>query len=133
MPPYRIVFAVLSLFGLLTCYLFLQTDKPSKNKHALLCNGISCSSLVHTPYGRTLYFPNWLYGVGYYLLILYYALLPSTNLQYLAIICASASVILGIYLVWALIIKLRYFCFYCYSGHLINIVVFSLLIYQIVH
>ncbi len=77
-----------------------------------------------TPYGRFLNIPNYIYGLGYYLLIFvvsFFAL--NEPLPLLLVILAWAVVLYSIYLAWALIFKLKAVCVFCYAEHIMNLII----------
>jgi uncharacterized membrane protein len=102
----------------------------------ILCarEGSSCVTVVQTKYARVFGVPNSLLGIGYYLLLIVWALagaglggmIPAfTN----ALIAASAvTVALGGYLIYALRRKLGIDCPLCYTAHAINAALLVLLI-----
>lgn len=110
----------------------------------VLCarEGSSCVTVVRTPYGSVFGVPNSLLGILYYgLLILWAVAWQSASLTIrigmasysitftdLLIAVASATVILGFYLVFALRRILHTDCPFCYAAHVINVLVLVLLI-----
>jgi uncharacterized membrane protein len=102
----------------------------------------SCVTIVRTPYARVFGVPNSLLGIVYYvLLIVWIALVPRhavllgrvlTPFETLGVLLLGASlcsVVLGFYLIYALRRILHTHCPLCYAAHVINIVLFALLIF----
>jgi uncharacterized membrane protein len=104
----------------------------------ILCarEGSSCVTVVQTKYARVFGLPNSLLGIGYYLLLIVWAVagahlggMISSAAFTNALIAASAvTVALGGYLVYALRRKLGVDCPLCYTAHAINAALLVLLI-----
>ena len=75
----------------------------------------SCLGILNTPYARLAGVPNGLVGIGFYLLTVSVAgfLLAGARLLWLervALVAATAAVLLAPYLVWALRVRLHSWC-----------------------
>jgi len=85
----------------------------------------SCTRLLETPEAKVFGVPNSLLGVIYYVAML---LLPIQQFEMFFLVASIFSVGLGMYLVHALIIKLKTNCPLCYTAHAINLVIANLFI-----
>lgn len=110
----------------------------------VLCarEGSSCVTVVRTPYGSVFGVPNSLLGIIYYVLLVVWAMawqsasltfrigMTSCSIAFtdLLIAAASATVVLGFYLVFALRRILHTDCPLCYAAHVINMAVLALLV-----
>jgi uncharacterized membrane protein len=104
---------VLSLYFSLVYYGRVETGTVPR----ALCRQeeASCLTILATPYARLLGVPNALVGVGFYLLIAATAMLFltgrfSSGLWQLSRLSAVAAVGLAPYLIWALRVRLRTWC-----------------------
>lgn len=101
----------------------------------------SCVTVVRTPYGSVFGVPNSLLGILYYGSLLFWAVVQPAGLTFrigmtsysiaftdLLIAAASATVVLGFYLVFALRRILHTDCPLCYAAHAINLLLLALLI-----
>jgi len=129
MLPYYALF-FLALFGLYLCWPFAQLlifpNKPAY--HDFICKDGSCMRLSRTPYSHLLGLPNWMYGIVFYLLVICLALTHNSYTYLLALLGAISSIALGSILVWSLIVKLKFFCTYCYWAHAVNVTILIILI-----
>ena len=102
----------------------------------ILCarEGSNCVTVVQTPYARVFGVPNSLLGIGYYLLLIFWALSGYTTSSFtLALTVAGAvTVVLGFYLIYSLLRKLYTHCPMCYAAHAINATLLVLLLIAIV-
>ena len=140
------IIAILALAGLANALYFTLAYygrvKNSRWVPEVLCarQGSSCATVVQTPYARVFGVPNSLLGIIYYVAMLVW--LPWTGavhfqeeLLWLLVgwTCALLlggviSIVLGIYLVYALRRRLRVDCPLCYAAHAINSALLVLLI-----
>ncbi len=85
----------------------------------------ACRSVLSTPYARVFGAPNFVLGLLYYALILILAvggLLTSSSVLLVGLRgLAWATVVLGLYLTYALIERVRVHCVLCYAAHSINL------------
>lgn len=141
---------ILSLAGLVNAlyftFAYYGRIKEARWVPAILCarEGSSCVTVVQTPYARVFGVPNSLLGIIYYLFLIGWVLtgmsmgpeimLGSHSLPFstLALVAASAgTVMLGFYLIYALIEKLHTHCPLCYLGHATNATILILLVLAI--
>ena len=110
----------------------------------ILCarEGSSCVTVVKTQYARVFHWPNSLFGLIYYAVLIAWIAVPSGWLaaadahlpafSYLLKVGMTAAstltVILGGYLIYALRAKLHTHCVLCYLGHAINTILLVLVI-----
>lgn len=110
----------------------------------ILCarEGSSCVTVVKTSYARVFGWPNSLFGIVYYLVLIGWTLIPaawlgtldwkvpplSFLLRFLLTAASAVTVVLGAYLVYALREKLHIDCPLCYLAHSINAVLLVLVI-----
>jgi uncharacterized membrane protein len=102
---------------------------------AILCarEGSNCVTVVQTRYARVLGPPNSLFGIVFYLALVGWAVpMPMLALRFpwliWALLASSGfTVVLGIYLIYALLRKLHTHCPLCYTAHAINTLLFVLL------
>jgi len=129
MLPYYFLFT-LALLGLYMCWPFAHSfifpNKPAF--HDLICKDGSCTRLSKTPYAHLLGLPNWMYGIAFYVLLIILAIIHNPALYVIALAGATASIALGFILVWALVVKLKFFCAYCYIAHAVNVTILVLLV-----
>lgn len=105
------------------------------------CEGSSCVTVVQTPYARVFGVPNSLLGIFYYLVLIswifsgqYSGLIVFVGNRVFAPfiwaleLTSFGTVLLGFYLIYALIAKLHTHCPLCYLGHAINAALMVLLI-----
>lgn len=113
----------------------------------ILCarEGSSCVTVVKTPYARVFGWPNSLFGIVYYLVLIGWNLIPAARLdtldwnapplsflfRFLLTAASAVTVVLGAYLVYALREKLHIDCPLCYLAHSINAVLLVLVILTI--
>lgn len=111
----------------------------------ILCarEGSSCVTVVKTEYARVFSWPNSLFGIGYYLVLIGWTFIPapllvwldsnvsgvSFLLRFLLTAASAVTVVLGAYLVYALREKLHVDCPLCYLAHSINAVLLVLVIF----
>ena len=85
----------------------------------------SCIHILNTPQAKVFRVPNSVLGVLYYVSIL---LFPIPVFEIYFLIASIFAVGLGMYLVHALIVKLKTPCPLCYTAHGINLVIANLFI-----
>ena len=88
------------------------------------CRTGICIEVHLTKYGRFLNIPNYIYGLGYYILIFNasFLVLPEP-LPLLLVILAWFVVLYSIYLAWALVFKLKTVCIFCFTEHIMNLII----------
>ena len=143
----RSLIVILSLAGLANAlyftFAYYGRIKKARWVPAILCarEGSSCVTVVQTPYARVFGVPNSLLGILYYLIFIGWVLTGASAgpiiiiggrgiaLSSLFLVAASAgTVLLGFYLIYALVEKLHTHCPLCYLGHAINASLLVLLI-----
>ena len=143
----RILIVFLSVVGLANAFYFTFAYygriKKARWVPEILCarEGSSCVTVVQTPYARVFGLPNSLLGIIYYVLLIARAstgltlgppiafVAQAVRLADLGLMAAGAvTVVLGFYLIYALIAKLHIHCPLCYLGHAINATIFILLV-----
>jgi uncharacterized membrane protein len=91
----------------------------------------SCLSVIQTPYARVFKLPNFVLGIIYYagLIILSGTGLLTSPVLILRVMTAISwlTVGLGVYLVYALIYRVKVPCPLCYASHIINLALAILL------
>ena len=91
----------------------------------------TCQYLMSTQNARILGTPNFVLGLLYYsFMILYTSIDLVSILVPFAIVALGSSftILLGIYLVYGLIVKLKTNCILCFTSHTLNLVIFLALI-----
>ena len=121
---FSLALVLLSLAGLLSCYVFYRQgiDGTASRVVRAVCGLERCELLAASRYYRLLYFPNWYYGIGFYLLIPLAAFLGVPFVLKLALLAAVLAFGCSLYLAWALLFVLRTPCRPCYLAHAANTV-----------
>jgi uncharacterized membrane protein len=86
-------------------------------------------SVVTTPRARVLGVPNALIGFAYYLALL--VLAPSLQNQFWWMVALAASALaaaMSLYLAYSLLFVTRMRCVYCWTGHVVNWLIFIVLL-----
>ena len=124
---------LISLYFTLVTYRLVSPDQRYIPKFCRM-TGNECAAIVDTRQARLLGVPNSVLGLGYYAGVFYSALAPSgsSTLFHEVLIALSAlTVVMGIYLVYSLISILRVSCVLCLTSHLLNALIFGLLVAQL--
>ncbi len=94
--------------------------------HALLpkdvCSRGSCSGVLFTPYARIFYLPNFVFGIGYYLVVLSYSLFSDWMTDVFFLLSWFVA-FFSIYLAFTLLFRLRTACILCFIAQAINILI----------
>jgi len=85
----------------------------------------TCMRILDTREAKILGIPNSVLGVMYYAAIL---LIPIERFEILFLVASIFSVGLGMYLVHALVYRLKIHCTLCYTAHGINLIIANLFI-----
>lgn len=148
------VIAVLAAVGLWDAFYFTFAYYGRVRKArwvpAILCarEGSNCVTVVQTPYARVFGVPNSLLGIFFYFAVIAWVVFAAwmeteanpaglhlvVLFGELLIAAAALAVLLGVYLIYSLIAKLRTHCPLCYTGHAINaalLVLISILVWQL--
>jgi uncharacterized membrane protein len=81
----------------------------------------SCASLARRPEGRLAGLPNWVIGLAYYLAVTAALVMPAPGAIGEVVVLASwVSVAAGLYLVHALVVRIRVSCPVCFLAHAVN-------------
>ncbi len=139
----RAAIIILSLVGLGDAFYFTFAYYGRVRKAVwvptILCarEGSNCVTVVQTPWARVFGVPNSLLGIVYYLALAAWALTgPRVDLQlagavvplrWFFLAASGVTVLLGSYLIYALLKKLHTHCPLCYLAHGINGVLLVLL------
>lgn len=95
----------------------------------------ACNYIIHTPDASVLGIPNFVLGLFYYsgIIIIEYVFPEQTHeFLYQGISAVSAGVVLlGCYLSYSLIVKLKTTCVLCFTSHGLNLIIMILLINQL--
>jgi uncharacterized membrane protein len=90
----------------------------------------ACLRILDTREAKVLGVPNSILGMLYYGAILF---VPIDSLEVLFLVASIFSIGLGMYLVHALVYRLRTHCPLCYTAHGINLVIANLFIIRTLH
>ncbi|MCS7172934.1 MAG: vitamin K epoxide reductase family protein [Armatimonadetes bacterium] len=91
-----------------------------------------CLSILEAPEARLLGVPNSMVGLGFYPGVFAAVLLAQLgDRRWLGAVLAAAlgAVLAGLYLVWALVWRLRTHCPLCYLAHVVNAALLALLVF----
>ena len=90
----------------------------------------SCMLVINHPDARIFGLPNALFGIAYYLFISLLAVgINGSALLSGLRLSSLVTVVLGVYLVYSLLVKVRVMCFLCLTSHVINMLIALLLLY----
>ncbi|KAL2720639.1 vitamin K epoxide reductase complex subunit 1-like [Vespula squamosa] len=115
----------------------VETTKENDESYEALCDineHISCSRVLTSEYGKgfglipnnsILYFPNSLYGLGFYLLITGLSILNDHSSVFTIIFLGILSNIASIYLAYILYL-LKDICIICISSYIVNALILIL-------
>ena len=96
--------------------LYYRIVKPDSRRLPLFCSmeERTCEAVVFTRYGRIFYVPNSLLGIVFYLLIIGVGVSKFVTGSYLmidyALMGSAFTILLGVYLIYALLVKLKTPC-----------------------
>eukprot|EP01084_Bolivina_argentea_P267706 454516_1 len=122
------VLRVLCFIGLFLCgyALYVEHKVSVDPEYAAFCDlasWISCSKVFSSPYAHMFYFPNALYGSGFYLFIMILdAMKKYTYIMYVSTLTFVSS----LYLAYVLAFILKDMCVVCVSTYILNFVIFFL-------
>ena len=95
----------------------------------------TCSFIIRTPDARIFGLPNFVLGLLYYTALIAVNIASSTQAHELLYQLLSAvsvgTVLLGVYLTYSLLFKLKTNCVLCFTSHIVNAVIMILLIIQL--
>ena len=120
----------ISLYFTLVYYRLIKPDATFVPKFCRL-DEATCQYLMSTRNARILGARNFVLGLLYYSVLILYVTLVSLqqtiSFEFVAGI-SLFTVLLGIYLVYGLIVKLKTHCLLCYTSHALNLIIFLSLI-----
>lgn len=94
----------------------------------------TCMYIIHTSDAGLFGVPNSLLGIVYYAGIIVFGILSPTHgseiLNRIMIGLSVGTILLGGYLVYSLLFKLKIHCILCYTGHAVNVIILILLLYH---
>ncbi len=128
------VLIVLGLLGfLISLYFTLVYHKLMPSNSALIpkfcrLDESSCVKILNTRDARILGVPNFYLGLLFYALIIVFSFGVAADRLILLIVASGISVSLSIYLAYALVVKLKVFCFLCFTSHVLNALILMLLL-----
>ena len=121
----------ISLFFTLVYYGKMRADAAPVPKVCRLGNS-SCQELIRMKEAHLFGLPNFVIGLCFYLALLVLSLLPdgaAPLLERTLVLASGGAVTIGIFLSYVLIVRLRTSCILCFASHLINALIFGLLLY----
>ncbi|MBI2131037.1 vitamin K epoxide reductase family protein [Candidatus Woesearchaeota archaeon] len=122
---FQILLMTLSIGGLFISFYFLCAKKgwcPKFVKNMPLCDGNTCMRVSDSRYGNMFGVPNYISGFIYYVIILAFSLFNfDKNVLYVLLIVSWSTVLLAVYLTYALLVKLKTVCVPCLISHGINL------------
>ncbi len=117
------IVSFLALAGLANALYFAMSYYGPSRGRLIPTTGSPCQTVMQTPDGRVLGLPNFILGMLYYLALiaLSWTAEPTSRWMTAAWIASWLAVLLGVYLVYALLFRLRVSCPLCMMGHAINL------------
>ena len=90
----------------------------------------ACATILETREARLFGVPNFDLGILFYIGLVISALLPDVwkELRTMLLFGSIVAVAMGIYLSYSLMVRLKVHCVLCYTSHVINILIFFLLL-----
>ena len=93
----------------------------------------TCRYVIHTSYAKLLGIPNSILGVFYYAIILFILLIDGIRSHFfineIIIIGSIITVIASVYLAYVLLAKVKVNCVFCFTIHILNVIILILLTY----
>jgi uncharacterized membrane protein len=88
----------------------------------------TCGSIIHSREAKLFGFPNSIAGLFFYAFVIGAAAVsPRPHILRIGLVIASSvTVVVGIYLTYSLLFKLRTTCVLCFTSHVINLAIFFL-------
>lgn len=131
-----IMIGALASFGLLISLYFVLVYhgilEPDSRFVPSLCrmNKESCLSIIHTPDARLFGIPNFHLGVLYYLVLIALVFFQDLLIENSTAvrILSGGTVVVGAYLTYSLLFKLKTHCVLCYGSHVVNFFLFMFLL-----
>ncbi len=127
--PLTAVFAFIGLFLSLYAFRIQKHLKriPSYKPICDLSDRVSCSRALTSKESALLFLPNSFYGMFYYFILI---ICISESLILYAHILSTLALLVSMYLAYILYFKQKNFCLVCWAVHVINVVLFVLLLFQ---
>lgn len=124
-PLSQILSIILSIMGLFLSFYFLCAKRgwfPKFVKNMPLCDGNTCIRVSDSKYGSMFIVPNYISGLIYYVIILIFSFVNADkNVLYFLLVVSWSTVLLAIYLTYALLVKLKTVCVPCFVSHGVNL------------
>lgn len=91
----------------------------------------SCLSIIHTREAKILRIPNFYLGIIFYLGILAVALFPELSPYILDSLrlASGFTLLVGVFLTYSLLYVIRKRCVLCFTAHILNLILFILLVF----
>jgi uncharacterized membrane protein len=90
-----------------------------------------CKSLKETGAAHVFGFKNWQAGLGFYGIVAIAALTSSMWIVFAAFVGSVIALFVSVGLFAALVTRYKVFCLTCYAAHLINLLIFSIFIIEL--
>jgi len=121
---------LISLYFTLVTYRLMKPDQRFIPPVCRLTEN-TCLSIVDSPQARLFGVPNSLLGIAYYLGVFSAAtgiLTHSTAHNDVLLAVSTGTLLIAAYLVYALLAVLKVRCVLCFTGHILNLLIFLFLI-----
>ena len=125
---------IMSIMGLFISFYFLCAKSgwfPKFVKNMPLCEGNTCIRVSDSKYGKMFGIPNYIFGMIYYIAILLFSLFSflnaDKNVYYFLLVMSWSTILLVVYLTYALLVKLKTVCVPCFVLHGVNVGIAALL------
>ena len=131
--PFEIYLQLLSALGFLISLYFVLvyhgfTQVSNKLIPVNICSENTCNSVLETKFSKVFKFPNFYFGLVYYLVIFISTFFVLEGIVYTGFLIVSWFVVLfSAYLAYALIFKLKTNCNLCFTAQIVNLVIAVLL------
>jgi len=120
---------MISLYFTLVYHKLMPPDAPFIPK---LCrmDQSSCQSLLSTRDARVFGVPNFYLGLVFYVVIVVVSIAPSPVREWRLLVAGASglTVAASLFLSYSLLVRLKTNCVLCYSSHLLNLLIFLLLL-----
>jgi len=119
---------LISLYFVLVYHALLEPDSRLIPSFCRMEKG-SCLSIIRTRDARILGIPNFHLGILYYLVLNVLSFFPDVVNQNPGVvrIVSGGTVVVGVYLTYSLLFRIKKHCVLCYASHSINLLLFILL------
>ena len=120
-----LLLGVFSVKGLFVSFYFLSAKMgwfQGFVKNMPLCDGDTCIRVSDSRYGSMFGIPNYIFGIFYYIMVIVLSFITlNGSILYLALAVSYGTVLYGVYLTYALLVKLKIVCVPCFISHGINL------------